>query len=69
VRIAGTTALTADNSSNLGNQIDRIDRMLSTLRLRLEAEYNRYWRQFSALETAISRMNNQSAMLFNTQAQ
>lgn len=63
VSIAGTENNTGDNTSVLGKKIDTIDKYVSTLKLRLESEYNRYWKKFSALETAISNMSAQSSWL------
>lgn len=63
VRIAGTTDLTADTSSVIGDKIDKIDQYISTLKLRLEAEYNRHWSKFTALENALQRLNAQSSWL------
>jgi flagellar capping protein FliD len=63
VRIAGTELNTGDNTSTLGNKMEEIDNYISNLKLRLESEYNRYWKQFSALEVAVSKMNSQSSWL------
>jgi flagellar hook-associated protein 2 len=63
VRMAGTTVVTADNTSVLGRQIENIDRAIASLKTRLETEYNRHWKMFARLETAISRMNTQSSWL------
>lgn len=62
-RLAGTESLTGDNSSVLGKQIDDIDKYVTTLKTRLQSEYTRYWKQFTALETAIQKMNAQSSWL------
>lgn len=62
-RLAGTETLTGDNTSVLGKQIDAIDTYVTTLKTRLQSEYDRYWRQFSSLETAIQKMNSQSSWL------
>lgn len=63
VQLAGTKELTGDNTSQIGDRLKAIDSNISNLKLRLEKEYNRYWRQFSALETAIARMSSQSSWL------
>lgn len=63
VRIAGAETLTGDNSSEIGSKLDRIDKYVSTLKTRLQKEYNRHWSKFTALETAIQRMNAQSSWL------
>lgn len=61
VRIAGADRLTGDNTSVIGDKLDRIDKYITTLKTRMQAEYTRYWNKFSALETAISKMNTQSS--------
>ncbi|MCL2034618.1 MAG: flagellar filament capping protein FliD [Oscillospiraceae bacterium] len=63
IRLAGTDIQTGDNTSTLGNKIDSIDKYITTLRARLEKEYNNYWARFSALETSIQRLNTQSGWL------
>ena len=63
VTIAGAETNTGDNTSTLGNKMDEIDKYISNLKLRLESEYNRYWKQFTALETAVNKMNSQSSWL------
>lgn len=63
VRIAGTEQLTGDNTSTLGNKISAIDKFIATLTARLEAEYTRQWKKFSALEVAVQRMSSQSSWL------
>ncbi len=63
VALAGTDVSTGKNESTLSRQLDNVERQISLLKTRLENEYNRYWKRFSALETAISRMNTQSGWL------
>lgn len=63
VRIAGTEQLTGDNTSQIGNKISAIDKYITTLKARLKTEYNRYWKQFSTLETSVQKMNTQSSWL------
>src|SRR5699024_7749392 len=49
----------------MGRQLDDIDNRISVFEDRMQRVENRYWRQFNAMEQAISMMNNQSAMLMN----
>ena len=63
VTLAGTSKLTGNNTSVLGDRMDAIDKIISNLKYRLENEYARYWKKFSALETAISNMSAQSSWL------
>ena len=62
VSYAGTKAvLTTDNS--LYQQLKNVSNTLSNLNIRYEAERTRYWNQFTAMEQAISNLNNQSSWL------
>lgn len=63
VRLAGTEKLTGDNTSTLGDKVSAIDKYIATLKARMESEYNRYWKKFSALETSVQKMNTQSSWL------
>ena len=49
----------------IGRRMDDLDGRISAFEDKLTRIEDRYWRQFSAMEQAISRMNNQSAMLMN----
>ncbi len=67
ITIAGTESNTGDNTSQLGTKMSAIDEYITNLKTRLENEYNRYWKQFSALEVAVSKMNSQSSWLTQQQ--
>ncbi len=67
ITIAGTEANTGNNTSQLGTKMSAIDELITNLKTRLENEYNRYWKQFSALEVAVSKMNSQSSWLTQQQ--
>ena len=62
VRLAGTDMITANNTSELGNRINSIDTRLSSLKSLMETQYNRYWKQFSNLEVALSKLNSQAGL-------
>jgi len=63
---AGTTAsATYDNQSVLGKLINDYNERMDAMLDRLEAAEARYYKQFDALEVAISRMNQQSMWLFS----
>lgn len=68
VRLAGTDALTANNTSSLGRKIESYDKAIAALKTKLENEYNRYWKQFSKLEMTISRLSAQSSWLYDFQS-
>jgi flagellar hook-associated protein 2 len=63
ITLAGTTTLTANNASSLDSKISSYDDRITALKQQLENEYDRYWKQFSALETALARMSSQSSWL------
>lgn len=64
VSLAGTESnIIAENTSEIGSKIDRIDKYVANLKMRLEMEYKRHWSKFTALETALQRMSAQSSWL------
>lgn len=63
VRLAGAEGLIGNDTNTISSKIDQIDKYITTLKSRLEKEYSRHWARFSALETAIQRLNAQSSAL------
>lgn len=59
---AGATASVYD-TSNYGKQLSDYQDQMTAMERRLEMVQNRYYNQFNAMETAISRLNQQSAWL------
>jgi flagellar hook-associated protein 2 len=59
---AGSTG-TLSLSNNLGNQLINNSKQMQTQQDRLNKEQDRLWKVFSDMETAMSKMNNQSAYL------
>ncbi|MHA6258392.1 flagellar filament capping protein FliD [Sporosarcina sp. CAU 1771] len=49
----------------MGRSLSSLNKQIETFELRLQAEENRMWRQFSAMEQAINRANAQSAGLMS----
>lgn len=49
----------------MGRELETMDKRIKAFEDRLKQVEDRYWRQFSAMERAISMMNNQSAMLMD----
>ncbi len=49
--------------STIGNSIKDVNKLMSTWEDKLETIENRYWKQFTAMETAINKMNSQSSYL------
>lgn len=63
-RQAGKGSNTLDNYS-LGKQMKRINDRISTFEMRMEKVESRYWGQFTQMEKAIQRHNDQSSQLFS----
>lgn len=61
-KVKGTTTL--DNYA-LGKRMKAIDQRISDFEVRLKKVEDRYWNQFTQMEKAIQRMNDQSAQLFS----
>ncbi|MBN6206871.1 flagellar filament capping protein FliD [Ralstonia pickettii] len=49
----------------MGRQLKDFDQRISAFENRMKQVEDRYWRQFNAMEQAISMMNNQSSMLMS----
>ena len=63
VEIAGVEDTTSATQNSLYDQINDIEDFIETLNDRLDAEQERLWNKFSAMETALSNLNSQSSLL------
>lgn len=63
VRMAGDKSDYKLSQDNISREIKRYDSALNTLKKRLKAEEERYFKQFSTLERYLSQMNAQSSWL------
>ena len=63
VEIAGVEDTTSATQNSIYDQLADIDDLVEKLEDNLTAEQKRLWNKFSAMETAISRLNSQSSML------
>lgn len=63
-RKAGRSTMT-DGQYNIGRSMLDIDKRMERLQDRLVAIEERYWKQFTAMETAINKANQQSAMFMS----
>ncbi|MBO0588423.1 flagellar filament capping protein FliD [Sporosarcina sp. E16_8] len=61
---AGKTGAVNDTFS-LGRSLKEMNSQIERFEARLKTMESRYWKQFSAMETAINRANSQSASLMN----
>lgn len=63
VSIAGAKGSAYNTQSSIYKQIKELNDSLASLERKYTSEYNRYWKQFNAMEQMISNMNNQSSWL------
>ncbi|PIC62932.1 flagellar cap protein FliD [Sporosarcina sp. P13] len=63
-KAGSSTAL--NDSFALGRSLKSMDQQIERFERKLEMMENRYWKQFSAMETAINRANAQSAQLMSS---
>ncbi|WP_240371096.1 flagellar filament capping protein FliD, partial [Anoxybacteroides rupiense] len=61
---AGKTLWTNDQFS-IGRNLDDLNKQIAAFNDRLQQIEDRYYRQFTAMEEAINRANQQSAYLMN----
>ena len=62
-KAGSTKSPTSVLDNEILSQMNDIDKMLETLKMRLSSEQDRYIKQFTQLETLISQMNSQSSYL------
>ena len=62
VRYAGTKAILA-NDNTIYDQLKDIQTAISNLNRKYETERERYWKQFTEMEKAISNLNTQSSFI------
>ncbi|MGN1482014.1 flagellar filament capping protein FliD [Porcipelethomonas sp.] len=60
VTIAGVEGKGSENSNTIKNQLDSIANKLTSLKKIYETRKERYWNQFNAMESALSKLNSQS---------
>jgi flagellar hook-associated protein 2 len=63
VEKAGSSATTVLDTYTIGKSIKDIDERIENMNRRLMSLEERYYRQFTAMETALSNMNAQAAYL------
>lgn len=64
-RIGTTTVSDLEDNSQLGKQIGDINDRITTVKNRLEIVENRYYKQFTAMELAIQKLNSQGSWLYS----
>lgn len=65
-QLAGIENTSTAEKSTLYSQISSLQRLISSLEDRYENELERYWNQFSNLESYMNQMQNQSSSLFGS---
>ena len=60
---AGSDGSTVNNTFTIGRLLDGYNKQITKFEERLIAMENRYWKQFTAMETAIQKANSQSAYI------
>ena len=63
IEMAGYESTTSDTQNTIAASLEKMNKTIKNLKTMLEDEEQRYWNKFTALETAMSSMNNQSSML------
>lgn len=60
---AGTKNTMSEKNNFLTDKIKEYEKTIKTMKEKMKAEKKRYWKQFSALETALAKLNSQSSWL------
>ena len=63
IELAGIEATTSDFENSISEKIKSANMKIAALQLRLTAEESQLWRKFTAMETALQRLDVQSSML------
>lgn len=63
VEYSGTKNTSTEKENFLSDRIKEYQETIDNLKTKIEVERQRYWKQFTALEKALSNMNSQSAWL------
>lgn len=64
--LAGVENTTTEKKNSLYDQISNMQTLINNLQTKYENEMERYWKQFTALETYMSNMQSQSSSLFGS---
>lgn len=66
VAMAGVKDTRSEKKNQIYSQIEAMQKVIERLNTRYETQYERLWKQYSALETYMMNMSNQSSSLFNS---
>lgn len=60
--LAGVEGTTTDKKNSMYTEINSLQKLVSSLKEKYEAEMERYWKKFTTLETYMSNMNSQASI-------
>jgi flagellar hook-associated protein 2 len=63
IELVGSPGDTYDTQTEYSKRISDMDKKIQDLNDRMADEENRYWEQFTAMETALSKLNSQSSWI------
>jgi flagellar hook-associated protein 2 len=63
VEMAGYLGTRSDTENTINDQISSYNTRIDSFKLQLQQEESRLWAQFTAMETALSKLNNQNSIL------
>ena len=63
VQLAGTKTGTSATDNSIYDQLKSISTLISSLETRYEKQQDRYWKQFSNLETMMGSLNSQTSYI------
>jgi flagellar hook-associated protein 2 len=61
--VAGMASTRSDTENDISTKIEKTNKTIKTLQTRLTDEETRLWKKFTAMETAIQKLNSQSGAL------
>lgn len=61
--VAGIASTRSDTENDISDRIEKTNKTIKTLQTRLTDEETRLWKKFTAMETAIQKLNSQSGVL------
>ena len=63
IELAGYESTLSNTENSITDKITKANKMITSLNKKLKTEETYYWSKFTALETALQQLNNQSAMI------
>lgn len=63
IEMAGYESTLSDTENSITDNVTKANKSIANLKIKLKTEETYYWGKFSALESALQQLNNQSAIL------